>query len=219
LDQGRFAHIGMVEDAILKSGFSADSKINMLAEKKRLRDHYKHIRTAMAPSQRMQAAEAVAEQFFQQTELSNAGYIAGYWASFGEVPLHVLQMRLPSEAIWCLPVIKNDKTLGFSPWRPGDELVSNHYGIPEPNVSASALLVPQNIDIVLMPLLAYTRDGARLGMGGGYYDRSFAFRHGNRRKPILIGIAYSHQEAEHLPHEEWDVALDMLINEREVLRF
>jgi 5-formyltetrahydrofolate cyclo-ligase len=194
----------------------------MLLEKKQLREHYKTLRAAIPAAQRMKTAEALAQQLLHQTQLLNAKqpkYVAGYWASFGEVPLHVLQMRMPAENIWCLPVIQSDKTLKFAPWRPGDTLLSNQYGIPEPDLSPSSLISAENMDIVLMPLLAYTRSGARLGMGGGYYDRSFTFRRGNQHKPLLIGVAYSQQEAAQLPSEAWDVKLDMLVNEHEILQF
>ena len=143
---------------------------------------------------------------------------AGYWATQGEVPLHVVQMRMQAPKVWCLPLIQHDKTLNFAPWRSGDDLVSNQYGIPEPDISPTSALDAVDISIVLIPLLAYTRKGSRLGMGGGFYDRSFAFRHANRTPPLLVGVAYSDQEAENTV-AGLGCKLDMLINEREVLRF
>ena len=116
-------------------------------------------------------------------------------------------------------MLQTDKTLKFAPWRSGDPLVSNQYGIPEPDILSSSALDATQISIILLPLLAYTRTGTRLGMGGGYYDRSLAFRAVHPSPPLLIGVAYSSQEADLLPTREWDVKLDMLINEREVLRF
>jgi len=190
----------------------------MSAEKKRLRHDYKAKRLAIPASQRMQTAEAIARQLVNLPEWASTSYIAGYWASQGEVPLHIVQMRVQPPRVWCLPLVQEDKTLKFAPWRSGDALVSNQYGIPEPDISPTSLLDAKDLSIALMPLLAYTRTGTRLGMGGGYYDRSFSFRDGMDR-PLLVGIAYSDQEAEKLPSEDRDVKLDMLINEHEVLRF
>jgi len=219
LDQGRFVRIGMVEDAILNSSSVTNSDKNIRAAKTRLRQDFKIKRLAISAAQRMQAAEAIAQQLVKLPEWLSANYIAGYWATGGEVPLHVVQMRVQSPKVWCLPIVQADKTLKFAPWRSGDPLVSNQYGIPEPDISSKSALDASGISIILLPLLAYTRSGARLGMGGGYYDRSFAFSHAQSSPPMLIGIAYSSQEADLLPSEAWDIQLDMLINEREVLRF
>jgi len=189
------------------------------AEKKRLRQAFRERRLALTAAQRMQASEAIANRLVEISEWIPSNYIAGYWACGGEVPLHVIQMRLQSPKVWCLPIVQSDNTLQFAPWRPGDDLVSNQFGIPEPDVAPTSTLDAAELSIVLVPLLAYTRSGLRLGMGGGYYDRSFAFRNTNATPPLLVGVAYSCQEAESLPGENWDVKLDMLINEREVLRF
>jgi len=217
LDQGRFASIGMVEDAILNSDSTSDK--NIRAEKIRLRRQYKTLRLAQSAAQRMQAAEAIANQLVNLSEWNTANYIAGYWACGGEVPLHVVQMRAQAPKIWCLPVVQSDNSLKFAPWRSGDDLVSNQFGIPEPDIAPTSALDAVSMSIVLVPLLAYTRNGHRLGMGGGFYDRSFAFRQANSTSPLMIGVAYSCQQAESLPIEAWDIRLDMLINEREVLRF
>lgn len=189
------------------------------AEKKHLRQQFKIKRSAISAAQRMQTAEAIAQQLIKVPEWIAADYIAGYWASHGEVPLHIVQMRVQSPKVWCLPMLQADKTLKFAPWRSGDPLVSNQYGIPEPDISSSSALDATQISIILLPLLAYSRTGTRLGMGGGYYDRSLEFRAAQASPPLLIGVAYSSQEADLLPTQEWDVKLDMLINEREVLRF
>jgi 5-formyltetrahydrofolate cyclo-ligase len=188
-------------------------------EKKRLREHYKVQRLQATPQQRMQAADAVAQQLLALPEWPSAHYVAGYWATQGELPLHSVQMRMQAPQIWCLPLVQTDKTLKFSPWRAGDPLASNQYGIPEPDVLPTSTLDASDISIILMPLLAYTRSGARLGMGGGYYDRSFAIRHKQPAPPLLIGIAYSSQEAESLHTEAWDIKLDMLVNEKELIYF
>ncbi len=208
----------MVEDAILNCRETMNVNKKIRAEKRLLRQAFIAKRLAIPAPQRMQTAEAIANRLINLPEWGSANYIAGYWATQGEVPLHIVQMRVQIPKVWCLPIIQPDNTLKFAPWRSGDDLVSNQFGIPEPDISPTSTLDADALSIVLMPLLAYTRTGARLGMGGGYYDRSFAFHEGQTR-PLLVGIAYSDQEAENLPAEDWDVKLDMLISEREVLRF
>ncbi|MBD8527489.1 5-formyltetrahydrofolate cyclo-ligase [Pseudomarimonas arenosa] len=149
----------------------------------------------------------------------NGARLAGYWACDGELPLHALPPT-PPEAQYCLPCLLPDKRLAFAPWRPGEALKPNRYGIPEPDLPDQSLLRPEALDVVLVPLIGFTRDGTRLGSGGGYYDRSFAFLNHMPRpqRPQLIGIAYSFQELPRLPAAPWDVALDLIVTEREVIR-
>ena len=88
----------------------------------------------------MQAAEAIANQLAKLSEWNTANYIAGYWACGGEVPLHVVQMRIQPPKVWCLPVVQSDNTLKFAPWRSGDDLVNNQFGIPEPDIAPTSAL-------------------------------------------------------------------------------
>ena len=176
-------------------------------------------RAALSVAERMTAADAVAENVCRHPNFAQPGYVAGYWATRAELPLHILQLRLRPDQIWCLPVVQADGSLLFGPWRQGDPLVSNRYGIPEPDLAPASLIAPKDLALVLLPLLGFDRLGHRLGMGGGYYDRSFAFRQGRAAPPTLIGVAYACQEIGMLERDEWDVPLDALANEHELLSF
>jgi len=200
----------MVEDAILSAGPQADPRRDA---RRRLRDR----RREATPAERMAAGEAIATALLAHPRFPSSGYVAGYWASQGEVPLHLLQMRLGEGLVWCLPCVQADGTLRFAPWQPGDPLVSNRYGIPEPELEAQSLLEPADMALVVLPLLGYTADGHRLGMGGGYYDRSFAFRRERAAPPWLVGAAYSFQRLESLPAQDWDVPLDAIATETEFI--
>src|SRR3546814_6107802 len=72
------------------------------------------------------------------------GHVAGYWAVDGEIGLHAWQLRLPPSLTYCLPVLHEDR-LRFAPWRAGDALLSNRYGIPEPDIAPGALLAAEAI--------------------------------------------------------------------------
>jgi 5-formyltetrahydrofolate cyclo-ligase len=98
-------------------------------------------------------------------------------------------------------------------------LVTNRYGIPEPNVATGSLLEAQELHLALVPLLGFDRRGHRLGMGGGYYDRSFAFRHESPAPPTLIGIGYAMQELPPIAEQHWDVPLDAVVTENELIEF
>ncbi len=186
-------------------------------DKRALRQRLRTERMALSAPQRMSAAEAIVAGANSLPLFAQPGYVAGYWAVRGELPLHALQMRLSPSQVWCLPVTLPDGTLAFAPWRAGDPLRANRYGIPEPAVEPASLLAPRDMTIVLLPLLGFGRDGSRLGMGGGYYDRSFAFRQTADAPPALVGIAYSFQEVGALHADAWDVRLDAVLTEREAI--
>jgi len=201
----------MAEDAIL-----IDSSATARG-KKQLRTALRAQRLALPPAERMSAAEAVSSHVRHHASFAGPGYVAGYWAMAGEVPLHVLQMRLRADQVWCLPCIQADNSLRFAPWRLGDQLVSNRYGIPEPTLALESQLLPEAMTVILLPLLGFSRSGDRLGMGGGYYDRSLAFRQARPSPPMLIGVGYAFQELPALQSEAWDVRLDAVVTEREFL--
>ena len=191
----------------------------MNATRPELRSQLLARRAALAPGERLAAADAVARRLADRPELRVPGYVGGYWAVGGELPLHAVQLRLAPGQVWCLPVLQTGKSLRFAPWRPGDALVNNRYGIPEPEVSPASTLDPAELVLALVPLVGFDRAGNRLGMGGGYYDRSFAFRRERPGPPWLVGVAYGCQEVPALAAEAWDVGLDALATEREWLSF
>ena len=201
----------MAEDAIL-----IDSSATARG-KSELRATLRAQRLALPAAARMQAAEAVAGHLQRHPSFAGQGYVAGYWAMAGEVPLHVLQMRLKADQVWCLPCIQPDDSLRFAPWRPGDELVSNRYGIPEPALASHSQLMPEDMSVILLPLLGFTRGGQRLGMGGGYYDRSLEFRLRSPAPPLLVGAGYAFQELPAMADDAWDVRLDAVVTELELI--
>jgi len=94
----------------------------------------------------------------------------------------------------------------------------NRFGITEPE--GAELASARLLDVVFLPLVGFDRCGTRLGMGGGYYDRAFAFRHLRSvwHAPLLVGIAYALQEVECIAPAAHDVPLDLVITERGVIR-
>lgn len=193
-----------------------------------LRGELRARRRAIPAAQRIAAAEQLAERLLALPMLPSAGDIAGYWAMDGEIALHAFQLRLLPGLHWCLPVLTDDG-LRFARWRPGEPLAANRHGIPEPDVTAEALLEPTQMALVLVPLVGFDAAGHRLGMGGGWYDRAFAYRNGaaaagdatgtasaaSGRPPWLVGTAFAAQQVEALAAEAWDVPLDAVCTERE----
>jgi 5-formyltetrahydrofolate cyclo-ligase len=117
-----------------------------------------------------------------------------------------------------LPVLetKPDWHMGFAECQPDSQMVENQFGIAEPAMPFDKHLSGQQLDIVLLPLVGFDNLGNRMGMGGGYYDRSFAFKklqEAPHKKTLLIGWAHSCQRVTQLASQAWDIPLDGIITE------
>ncbi len=133
------------------------------------------------------------------------GRVAAYAAADGELNLWPFIARHPRIA---LPVVESARRMTFRRYRLGDPLRRNRFGIAEP---AGGLCVPGfALAVVLMPLVAFSDEGRRIGMGGGFYDRHFAAA----QRPLMIGVAHEFQRLPHIPHRDWDVPLDAAVTER-----
>lgn len=145
-----------------------------------------------------------------------AGKVAALYHGLGsEISPLILggQMR---EAGWnlALPAVEDAAAarMAFRAWAPGEPLVHDAIGLRGPGPEQPAL----EPDLVIAPLLAFQRDGLRLGQGGGYYDRALeALR--ARRTVVVIGLAYSGQQVENLPAEPHDQRLDAILTEKEYI--
>ena len=191
---------------------------SLVAQRRQLREQMRQRRREIAPAQRIVAANTLAENLLSLPFAPQSGRVAGYWAMDGEVALHTWQLNLPSACTYCLPVLQGER-LAFAPWRPGDRLVSNRYGIPEPDVPPSGMLQPEEMAFVVLPLVAFDRRGSRLGMGGGWYDRTFAFRQNQPALPWLVGAAFELQHIDHISTADWDVPLDAVCSDSQAYDF
>jgi len=140
--------------------------------------------------------------------------IAGYWPIQNEVDVRPLLKRLSHTHPIVLPVTPRDRLrLSFRRWTPECEMESGPFGTRHPVGAPSEgtdALIP---DVVLVPLLAFTREGDRLGYGGGYYDATLAALKAERPSLRSVGIAYAGQMVKLLPKEETDIPLDYILTE------
>ena len=188
-----------------------------MTDRPSLRRQLRAARRALPAVERIAAAEGLAARLLALPFAPATGHVAGYWAMDGEIALHAWQLRLPPECRYCLPVLGEDERLRFAQWRPGAPLRENRFGIPEPDVGRDAWLEPEQLALVVVPLVGFDAHGHRLGMGGGWYDRSFAFRQERIAPPWLVGAAFSLQRVDPLASESWDVRLDAVCTETDVL--
>ncbi|RAI03695.1 5-formyltetrahydrofolate cyclo-ligase [Acuticoccus sediminis] len=141
-------------------------------------------------------------------ELPGAAIVSGYLPIRDEIDPRPLMAALGSTAQIALPKIE-DGRMRFVVMGEGDRLVSGRFGLTEP--SGGAEVVP---DLVLVPLLAFTRTGGRLGYGAGHYDRWLGEHPGRR----TVGLAYAAQELPELPIEPHDHPLDAILTEQDLIR-
>ena len=144
-------------------------------------------------------------------------------AGNGEMDPHLLLETAWEQQKKCyLPVLDNsgENRLFFAPYTRQTDLIANRYGIPEPAHDTQQRYPADQLDLVLVPLVAIDTTGNRVGMGKGYYDRTFAFMRRQPRpaKPILIGLAHHFQQVAKLDANPWDVTLDG-VADAQTLRF
>lgn len=163
-------------------------------------------------------SEALCRRIAASAMFRRAGTIAGYLPNDGEVDLRPLlaramQLGKRSHLPVLSPVFHN--RLWFAPLDAATPMAVNRFGIPEPDLNYRAMHPAWTLDVILLPLVAFDPAGNRLGMGGGFYDRTLAYlgRRGQWRKPRLVGVAFELQKVERLPCAPWDVPLDGVVTE------
>lgn len=178
-------------------------------------------RRGLAPDQLQAASRAVAGRLWRLPVMARATGIGAYFAVAGEVDCTEIigEAWERHRRVW-LPVLQGAR-FHYAPYRQDSPLEENRYGIPEPVAGRRALREARCMDLVLVPLVAFDGSGNRLGMGGGYYDRSFSFRRNREhwRRPVLVGLAHEFQCVRRLPAKPWDVPLDFVVTEAAVHRF
>ncbi len=176
-------------------------------------------RRAVPPRQRRAAGIALMHSAIRLPMWRWARRVAIYRPADGEIDTTPLarEARRCNKQLY-LPVVDGHK-LRFRRWQPQQTMAPNRFGIPEPPRAAPECPT-RWLDLVIMPLVAFDGAGNRLGMGGGFYDHTFAFRHRHPRwrHPRLVGAAFGLQQAEALPTRPWDVPLDAVITDTGVVR-
>ncbi|MCU1717977.1 5-formyltetrahydrofolate cyclo-ligase [Pseudomonas sp. 5P_3.1_Bac2] len=177
-----------------------------------LRRQLRAQRRALSPSAQRQAAQKLYRQLAQHPLFRRARHIALYLANDGEIDPHLLLRAAQKRGkATYLPLLNRwPRThMAFQRIRPGERLQANRFGILEPRPNRAQQRPVWSLDLVLLPLVGFDRHGGRLGMGGGFYDRSLAYRsrRKNWQKPTLLGLAHECQQVPHLAMASWDVPL------------
>jgi 5-formyltetrahydrofolate cyclo-ligase len=173
-------------------------------------------RDALPPHERAARSELIAERCRVIVIAATPRCLAGYLPIRSEVdPRPVLAAAHAAGIDIVLPAVVDPTTIIFRRWRPGEALVAGRHGTLAPPLSAP-ILEP---DLILVPLVGFDQNGARLGHGLGFYDRALGVIHDRGHRPPLVGLAFSVQEVPHIPHEPHDIRLDWIVTETATLDF
>lgn len=190
-------------------------------ERAALRSRLRQQRRSLPPAERARAAIRITARLWRLPVLARCTRIACYLTVRGEVDtLPFIREAWRRDRQILVPMLSAGR-LRFAPYRPDTRLVPNRYGIPEPAVPLAATVDPRHLDVVLAPLVAFDGAGHRLGMGGGYYDRTLRFLSGRCgfRRPHVIGLAYEFQKVTALTRQPWDVPLEAAVTDRSTYIF
>lgn len=188
----------------------------------KLRADLKQRRQKISTHQRLSAQQRAIVFLTQSRLFHGSKAIAAYISVKAEFPTnHLLLEILRRNKQLYLPVLEgaHQGHMKFNQLCAGSQLQKNRFGIPEP-VNGKKI-APKRLDLVIMPLLGFDKKGHRLGMGGGYYDRTLAFSLQKKpmARPFLLGLAYDTQEVSALQAQPWDVPLNAVLTESGIRHF
>ena len=191
-------------------------------ERQSLRQHIRQRRKSLSQAEQQAAAQQLVTRFQEHPEIQAARRIALYLANDGELdPLPAIHWLWSQRKEVYLPVLHpfTPGHLLFLRYTATSSMTRNRYGIAEPELDVQQVLPHSMLDLICTPLVAFDAEGNRLGMGGGYYDRTLACWHEHGLGPRPLGLAHDCQQVESVPQAQWDVPLPQIITPARCWRF
>ncbi|MDX1756853.1 MAG: 5-formyltetrahydrofolate cyclo-ligase [Marinobacter sp.] len=183
-----------------------------------IRKALRNLRRSLTATEQKAAAKRMARLLLASPALYRARHIAIYLPNDGEIdPGPFVAAARKRGVQFYLPILHpfRDGHMVFGSYSADTRLIDNRFGIPEPSLSREHIRPAWALDAVLFPLVGFDLEGGRLGMGGGFYDRTFEFvRRTPRLAPKLIGLAHEVQRVVRLPIEPWDIPLQGIVTDR-----
>lgn len=187
-----------------------------MATKNNLRKQKRLERRLLSPSNQKRASQNLTRLITKSSFYKQAKSIAMYLNSDGEVALDDLMgQALKDGKLVYLPVVKKQwgRQIRFARYRKCMSMRFNRFGIKEPRHVCA--IKEKQIDLVLLPLVAFDEFGRRLGMGGGFYDKTFAYHlSGEFKRGKLVGVAHQCQQTQRLSVDAWDVPLHTIATDK-----
>ena len=198
-------HLGSSQTTTMRS-FSSTTTL-----RQQLRQQMRETRQKQTALQQQQAAQHITEKALKLIEQQRAKNIALYLAFDGEISTKPLinQLWQQGKHVY-LPVLHPfvHGHLLFLRYLPDTPMKANKFGILEPHLNVKSVLPIEQLDIIFTPLVAFDKLGNRLGMGGGFYDRTLQ---NSQHRFITVGLAHQCQHVEALPIESWDIPLEHIL--------
>ena len=169
-------------------------------------------RQSLSRQETIEQSEVISNKLTKLACVRDAKCIMAYLAFRNEVDLKPLFQFCKEKGIRAaLPRTTGSGVMQAAEYTDSSILQKNKYGIYEP--SDTCVIEKENIDVIIVPAVAFDEDRYRIGYGGGYYDRFL-----ENTKAVKIGVCFNFQIVNTLPKEEHDIRMDMIISEKRTLR-
>lgn len=180
-----------------------------------LRQQKRKQRRQLSPSEQATHAQQLAEQLIKHPVFIDSHCIAAYLSNDSEIdPIHIIEQAWKLGKQMYLPVLSaHENSLLFAPFNKDSVMCRNQFAIDEPDCLPEHWLKAEHMDLILLPLVAFDEQGNRIGMGGGFYDRSLANIREQEKSTQLIGLAHEIQKTPQLETQSWDVPLHAIATE------
>ena len=182
--------------------------------KKEIREQYRRIREALPPEKRKSADEMIAKRLFDCAFYQNARFIYCYASLKDEAGTNmIIEEALRNGKRVALPRVRGKRRMEFCFIKSPADLKPGFMGIKEPGPWCPKAPAPFKDSVVVMPGIAFDRNGTRAGYGGGYYDTYLE----GHAECIKAALAYSVQIAPEIPAAPTDIKVDMIVTEKELI--
>lgn len=171
-------------------------------------------RRAMSTGERQQASRIVCKRVLEMREFASSKYVGAYLPMYDEVDIRgIIQRAWRANKRIFVPILRGSAQMLFCEITPDTELERNRLRIWEP--SRGRIIEPERLDLVVTPTVAFDEQNHRIGMGGGYFDRCFAFLRHRKHwiRPKLLGVAFHCQKVEKITPNAWDIRLYRIITD------
>ena len=186
------------------------SLLSVSEQRNQLRKQMRAKRLALTADEQAFAAQDIIPKSLALIERYSAQHIAFYLPFNGEIsPLALMDRLIKQDKKIYLPVLHpfSADQLLFLKYQGEAQLERNRLGILQPKLDVRNVLPLNELEMIFVPLVACDKQGNRLGMGGGFYDRTLA----QAKQLISVGLAHQCQQLEHLPLESWDEPLSYIV--------
>jgi 5-formyltetrahydrofolate cyclo-ligase len=191
--------------------------------RQQLRESFRRKRLSLSTEQQKQFAADITEQAHSLVFQADTKKVGLYLSFDGELDTgELIQSCWQKDIEIYLPVLHpfSPGHLLFQEYTKDTQMIRNKYGIEEPKLDVTKTLPCDQLDVLFTPLVAFDEQGNRLGMGGGFYDRTLsALLQNERVKTCVVGLAHNIQLSKDLPIEAWDMSLPAVLTPSRLYRF